>query len=99
MPAAGKMASSIECLVDDVKPQLGPRFAARVQYEPNPKNLDWDYIVARTDHIKREEALLKQRGLSSTRSQALRATCRALLAFARPGAHADVPILMPLWSW
>lgn len=63
MQAAGKMASSIECMVDDVKPQLGPRFAARVQYEPNPKNLDWDYIVARSDHIKREEALLKQRGL------------------------------------
>jgi hypothetical protein len=63
MQAAGKMASSIECLVDDVKTRLGPRFAARVQYEPIPKNLDWDYIVTRTDHIKREEALLKQRGL------------------------------------
>ncbi|MER8405673.1 hypothetical protein NKH16_13115 [Mesorhizobium sp. M1307] len=59
MRAAGKMPSSIECMVDDLKPKLGPRFAARVQYEPNPKNLDWDYIVART--LKAPP--LKQRGL------------------------------------
>lgn len=62
MRAAGKMPSSIECMVDDFKPELGgPRFLAKVQYEPNPNKLDWDYIVSRKSEPYDTET--KRRGL------------------------------------